>query len=229
MSDAQANSTPNSTPNSAVASLMGEDFNWADAIGGWRGLAESVAPGAIFVAAFLVWGGFRIPVIAAVATVVVMVAVRLIERTPVTQALGGLFGVLLGAVWAWRAGDANAYFVPGFWYTGVYAAAMAVSMAVRWPAVGIAVGLIKGWGSRWRGSPRAMRRFQVATAFYVGTQAVKLAVQLPLYFAGATAALGTAKLALGIPWFAVALFVMWRLVRNVELPEEPEDRPQPTE
>ncbi len=225
MSDTSANS-PASAP---AASLLGEDFNWADAIGGWRGLAESVAPGAIFVAAFLIWGGFRIPVVAAVATVVVMVAIRLIERTPVTQSLGGLFGVVLGAMWAWRAGDANEYFVPSFWYTGFYAAAMAVSMAVRWPAVGIAVGLLKGWGSRWRASPQAMRRFQAATAFYIGTQAVKLAVQLPLYFAGATAALGTAKLALGIPWFAVALFVMWRLVRNVELPEEPEDRPRPTE
>lgn len=214
---------------SPAASLLGEDFNWADAIGGWRGLAESVAPGAIFVAAFLIWGGFRIPVVAAVATVVVMVAIRLIQRTPVTQALGGLFGVVLGAVWAWKAGDANEYFVPSFWYTGGYALAMLVSMVVRWPAVGIAVGLLKGWGSRWRASPRAMRRFQAATAFYIATQVVKLAIQLPLYFAGATAALGTAKLALGIPWFAVALFVMWRLVRNVELPEEPEDLPQQTE
>lgn len=214
---------------SPAASLLGDEFNWADAIGGWRGLAESVAPGAIFVAAFLVWGGFQIPVIAAVATVVVMAAVRLIERTPVTQALGGLLGVLLGAVWAWRAGDANEYFVPGFWYTGAYTVAMLVSMAVRWPAVGIAVGLLRGWGSRWRTSPPAMRRFHVATGFYIVTQVVKLAIQLPLYFAGATAALGTAKLVLGLPWFAVALFVMWRLVRNVKLPEEPGDRPRPKE
>ncbi len=214
---------------SPATSLLGDDFKWADAIGGWRGLAESVAPGAIFVAAFLVWGGFRIPVIAAVSTVVVMVAVRLIERTPVTQALGGLLGVALGAIWAWRAGDANEYFVPGFWYTGAYTVAMIVSMVVRWPAVGVAVGLLKGWGSRWRSSPTAMRRFQAATAFYIATQIVKLAIQLPLYFAGATAALGTAKLALGVPWFAVALFVMWRLVRNVKLPEEPGDRPLPTE
>lgn len=212
-----------------ASSLLGDDFKWEEAIGGWRGLAESVAPGGVFVAAFLVWGGFRIPVIAAVATIVVMVAVRLVQRTPVTQALGGLFGVVLGAIWAWRAGDANEYFVPGFWYTGAYALAMVVSMAVKWPAVGIAVGLLKGWGSRWRTSPSAVKRFQVATGFYVATQIVKLAVQLPLYFAGATAALGTAKLALGLPWFAIALFVMWRLVRNVELPGEPEDRPQPKE
>lgn len=224
MSDAS-----NASPASPAGSLLGAEFDWAEAIGGWRGLAESVAPGAVFVASFLIWGGFQIPVIAAVATVVVMVAIRLIERTPATQALGGLFGVVLGAVWAWRAGDANEYFVPGFWYTGAYALAMLVSMAVRWPAVGIAVGLLKGWGSRWRASPQAVRRFQAATAFYIGTQVVKLAIQLPLYFAGATAALGTAKLALGIPWLAVALFVMWRLVRNVKLPEEPEDLPQQTE
>lgn len=213
----------------AAASLVGEDFNWADAVGGWRGLAESVAPGGVFVAAFLVWGGFRVPVLAAVVTVVVLVVARLIQRTPVTQALSGLVGVGIGAVWAWRAGDANEYFVPGFWYTGLYALALLGSMLVRWPAVGVAVGLLKGWGSAWRAHPHIVRRFQMATGFYLVTQLVKLAVQVPLYLAGATAALGTAKLALGLPWFAIALFVMWRMVRNVALPEEPEDRPQPTE
>ncbi len=208
--------------------LLADDFDWAEAIGGWRGLAEAVAPGAVFVAAFLMWGGYRVPVIASVAIVVVLVAVRLIQRTPVTQALGGLFGVALGAIWAWRAGDANEYFVPGFWYTGIYTIALAASMVLRWPAVGVVVGLLKGWSTRWRADKRAMRRFQLATGFYVATQLVKLAVQIPLYLADATAALGTAKLALGVPWFAVALFVMWRMVRNVELAEERQDPPQPT-
>lgn len=102
-------------------------------------------------------------------------------------------------------------------------------MLARWPAVGVVVGLLKGWGTRWRHHPYAVRRFQAATGFYFATQLVKLAVQLPLYFAGATAALGVAKLALGLPWFAVALFVMWRMVRNVELPEDPQDQPPPKE
>lgn len=216
-------------PAGAAAQLASDDFDWAEAIGGWRGLAESVAPGGVFVTAFLIWGGYRIPVIASVEVVVLMVAVRLIQRTPVTQAFGGLFGVGLGAIWAWRAGDANEYFVPGFWYTGVYTLALIVSMAVRWPAAGIVVGLLKGWGSRWRADARAMRRFQLATGFYVATQIMRLAIQLPLYFAGATAALGVAKLALGIPLLALSLFVMWQMVRNVELPEEPEDQPQPKE
>jgi hypothetical protein len=213
----------------AAAQLASDDFDWAEAIGGWRGLAESVAPGGVFVTAFLIWGGYRIPVIASVSVVLLMVAVRVLQRTPMTQALGGLFGVGLGAIWAWRAGDANEYFVPGFWYTGVYTLALIVSMLVRWPAAGIVVGLLKGWGSRWRTDPQAMRRFQFATGFYVSTQVMRLAIQLPLYFAGATAALGVAKLALGIPLLALSLFVMWQMVRNVELPEEPEDQPQPTE
>lgn len=209
--------------------MLGEDFDWSEAIGGWRGMAESVAPGGVFVTAFLVWGGFRAPVIAAVATVLVMVLVRLVQRTPVTQALGGLLGVVLGAIWAWRAGDATQFFVPSFFYTGGYAVALLASMLARWPAVGIVVGLLKGWGAHWRHHPPAVRRFQAATGFYLATQLVKLAVQLPLYFAGATAALGVAKLALGLPWFAVALFVMWRMVRHVELPEDPEDPPPPKE
>ncbi|MCB2413868.1 DUF3159 domain-containing protein [Demequina sp. TTPB684] len=218
-----------SQPAGGASSLLGDDFDWSEAIGGWRGLVESVAPGGVFVTAYLIWGGFRVPVIAAIATVVAMVAVRLIQRTPVTQALGGLLGVAIGAIWAWRAGDATEFFVPSFFYTGGYAVALLASMLLRWPAVGIVVGLLKGWGGRWRLYPRVARRFQAATAFYLGTQLVKLAVQLPLYFAGATAALGVAKLALGLPWFAVALFVMWRMVRNVELPEEPEDQLQQRE
>ena len=140
----------------AAQQLLGDDFDWGEAIGGWRGLAEAVAPGAVFVGAFLMWGGYRAPVIASVAVVVVLVVARLVQRTPVTQALGGLFGVALGAIWAWRAGDANEYFVPGFWYTGVYTVALAVSMAVRWPAVGVVVGLLKGWSTRWRHDRRAM-------------------------------------------------------------------------
>ena len=172
----------------SAGSLLGEDFDWSEAIGGWRGMAESVAPGGVFVTAYLVWGGFRAPVIAAVATVLVMVVVRLVQRTAVTQALGGLLGVGVGAIWAWRAGDATEFFVPSFFYTGGYAIALLASMVARWPAVGIVVGLLKGWGVRWRAHPPAARRFQAATGFYFGTQLVKLAVQLPLYFAGATAA-----------------------------------------
>ncbi|MFO7244817.1 MAG: DUF3159 domain-containing protein [Actinomycetes bacterium] len=208
------------------ASALGGDFSLQEAIGGWRGLIESALPGVVFVTAFIVVGGFRVPVIAALATVAVLVVARLVQRTPVTQALSGVFGVVLGAIWAWRVGEARGYFVPGLWLTGALTAAVIVSMIVRWPAVGIVVGLVRGWGSRWRGNPAAMRRFHLATAIYAVSQVIRLGVQVPLYLANATAALGVAKLALGAPYFALTLWVMWLLVRRVELSPAPQRQPQ---
>ncbi len=217
-------------PKGAAKALANDgDFNFNEAIGGWRGLLESVLPGVAFVSAFLIWGGFKLPVIAAVSVVVILVALRLVQKTPITQALSGLLGVALGAFWAWRVGDANGYFVPGFWTTGAYALAMLVSILIRWPLVGVVVALVRGWSRRWRKDPAIVRRMQWATAVYVISQAIRLAIQLPLYFAGATAALGTARLALGAPYFALTLWVMWLMVRRVELAPTPQDQPQPKE
>lgn len=208
----------------ASRALAGDEFSFSETIGGWRGLIESVLPGLVFVVTYLVWGGFRVPVVAAVAVVALMVAARLVQRTPVTQALSGSVGVALGAVWAWRAGEAGEYFVPGFWITGGYAAGVIVSMLVGWPAVGVVVGLLRGWGSQWRASPSLMRRFQWATGVFVASQLIKLAVQLPLYFSGAVAALGTARLAMGLPYFALTVWVLWLMVRNAALPQAPPDQ-----
>ena len=210
-----------------ASQVLAGDFSVEEAVGGWRGLVESALPGVVFVTSFVIWGGYKIPVILAVAVVAVMVVIRLIQKMPVTQALGGVLGVAFGAIWAWRVGDAKGFFVPGFWMTGAVVLGVLVSMLVKWPAVGIVVGVVRGWGSRWREDPAAMRTFQFATGFYVISQAIRLAIQLPLYFADATAALGTAKLLLGVPYFALTLWIVWLMVRRVELAPEPEDQPPP--
>jgi hypothetical protein len=41
--------------------LAAEEFSFTEAIGGWRGFAESVLPGLVFVTTYLVWGGSRSP------------------------------------------------------------------------------------------------------------------------------------------------------------------------
>lgn len=214
---------------SRVAQLVsGDEFSLADAMGGWRGFVESAAPGVVFVVAYLGWGGFRIPVIASVATVLVMVVVRLLQRSSIQQALSGVFGVALGAIWAWRSGDAGGYFVPGLWINVAYAAGTLISMAVRWPLVGIVMGLLKGWGTSWRRDPRSMRAMQWATAIIAVVFLLRLAVQVPLYLADAIAALGTAKLAMGVPLFALSLWAVWLLVRSAAPDQAPQDPPQPT-
>jgi hypothetical protein len=46
-------------------------------------------------------------------------------------------------------------------------------------------------------------------------------VQLPLYLAGAVVALGVARTAMGIPLFALGIWLTWRLVRRMPAPPPP--------
>jgi len=201
----------------------GEVFSARDSVGGVRGLIESSAPGVIFVVAYLAWGGYKIPTIAAVVTVALMVLVRLLARQSIIHALGGVFGVVLGAVWAWRFADPGEYFVPGFWINGATFAGLVLSIVVGWPVVGVAVALARGASTEWRSNVRLRRRFGLATAILAAVFALKLVVQLPLYWAGEVAALGIAKLAMGIPLFVLTAWGIWLMVRGEELPGHPRE------
>lgn len=206
----------------------GESFSVAQSIGGLRGFLESSAPGVVFVIAYLVWGGFRIPTIAAVATVAVLVGLRLVQRTPILHALSGVFGVALGAVWAWRFADPGEYFVPGFWANGVTLAVLLLSIVIGWPLVGVAVAAVRGASFAWRRDVRARRRFAAATLVMAALFALKLVVQLPLYWSGNVAALGVAKVAMGLPLFALTAWLAWLIVRGVSLPHQSEETEIPS-
>ncbi|WP_062464529.1 DUF3159 domain-containing protein [Demequina soli] len=227
MTDEQPAADSPAADSRAVRLLGGDTFDLHEAIGGWRGFIESSLPGIAFVAAYLAWGGFKVPVLAAAAVMAVVVALRLVQRTPVTQALSGAVGVVIGAVWAWRSGDASGYFVLGLWTNALYLVGIVVSMVVGWPVVGIVMGLIRGEGAAWRRDPAERRRYQLGSAVLAGMFALRLAVQVPLYLAGAVAVLGTAKLAMGLPLFALTLWGVWLLARGEE-PAPGTSAPPPT-
>lgn len=203
---------------SRMSQLAGEQFSLAEAVGGVRGLVESVAPGLVFVVVFLATGQELMPpLIASLAVAVVLVAARLIGGTPVTQALGGVIGVGIGVLWAWRSGQAQDYFVFGLWTNAAYAAALLVSVLVRWPLVGVVVALLRQEGFEWRRdrAQRArLRRYTAATWLWIALFGVRLLVQVPLYLGGETAWLGTARLAMGVPLWALVLWLTWLLVRE---------------
>ncbi|WP_152190540.1 DUF3159 domain-containing protein [Georgenia satyanarayanai] len=203
---------------SRMSQLAGEDFSVADAVGGVRGLIESVAPGLVFVVVYLVAGQELVPpLVASLAVAVALVVARLVGGTPVTQALGGVVGVVVGVLWAWRSGEAQDYFALGLWTNGVYAAALLVSVLVRWPLVGVVVALLRQEGFGWRTDPDQrprLRRYTAATWLWIGLFVARLAVQLPLYLDASTAWLGTARLVMGVPLWALALWVTWLLVRE---------------
>jgi hypothetical protein len=86
---------------------------------------------------------------------------------------------------------------------------------VRWPAVGVVLGVVRRDRFGWRRDPAARRRYQLCTAVFVVKCAIATAVQLPLYVAGQTTALGVAATLLGgAPSAGVCLYLCWRILRG---------------
>lgn len=207
---------PGTTPATGLRAVVGPDFSVAESIGGVRGLVESVLPGFVFVGVYLATFALVPSLVASVGAAAVAVVVRLVQGTPVTQALSGVVGVGVGALWAWRTGEASDYYLPGLWTNLGYAAACVVSVLAGWPLVGVVVGLLRGEGTAWRIDPALAgerRRYVWATWLWAGMFALRLAVQLPLYLAKNVGLLGTARLAMGVPLWALTLWLTWLLVR----------------
>ena len=201
-------------PRRDMGLLTQPEFSLAQAVGGWRGLVESTAPGLVFVVVFVATRQMAPSVVASLAVALLAVLARVVTRTPLTQALGGTVGVAIGVVWAWRTGEAENYFVWGLFTNAAFAAAVLLSILVRWPVVGLVVGALRGTGTSWREDEAHLRRYTLATWLWFALFAVRLAVQVPLYLQAEVAWLGTARLVMGVPLWALTLWVTWLLVRE---------------
>lgn len=185
------------------------------AMGGVRGIAETVLPGLIFVVVFTFGQNVPLSLGASVAAAVVFTIARVVQRSQVTQAVAGLIGVGASAILALITGRGSDNFILGLATDAAYGAAMLVSMAVRWPLIGLAAGYLMGDGTAWRKDRARMAAMQLVTGCWLALFALRLVVQLPLYFASDVAALGITKLIMGIPLYAPLLLVTWLVVRSV--------------
>lgn len=216
-----------------LRAVTAEHFSFADAVGGVRGVVEAVLPGLVFVVVFVASSDLAWSLGAAVAAALVAVAARLAQRAPVTQALGGLLGIAVGVLWAWRSGEAQDFYVWGLVTNAAYLVAVLGSILVRWPVVGFVVEALRAGFSAdqaraqaaggaspfagmtaWRRDPELMRRYTLATWFWVGLFAVRLAVKVPLYLSDEVGWLGTAHLVLGVPLWGLVLWLTWAVVRR---------------
>ncbi len=191
----------------------------AQAVGGPLGIAEVSLPAVAFVTAYGLSGSdTNTAAIVAVGLGLVLAVVRLVRRESPRHTLSGLVGVGFAAFIATRSGRAEDFFLPGLIANAAYAAAFLISIAVRRPLVGIVVTKLDGEGSQWREDPARMRAFSRASWLWVGVFLARLAVQLPLYLAAAVVALGVARTAMGLPLFALGLWLTWLLVRRTRVP-----------
>jgi len=193
------------------------------ALGGVRGLVESILPGLVFLVVFALSRNTWASAIAPLAVTIVFVVVRIVQRSSVMSALVGLVIVGISAASVLLTGDANQNFLPGIWINIAFFAGLLISLVARWPLVGLVLGAITGDLLGWRRQPLARRAAGAATWIWLGLFAVRLSIEVPLYLAHQTDALAIVRLVTGVPLYAATLWVTWLLLRGAWAAKAPAD------
>jgi hypothetical protein len=190
--------------------------------GGVQGIAESILPGLVFLVVFTVTRDLPPALIGSLGTAAAFTIARLIQRRPLTQALAGVVGVGLSAWIANTTGKAEDFYVLGFFTNIAYILAMTLSIVFRWPFAGLIFGFIRNEGLEWRKRPARMKAYRIGTWVIISVLALRLVVQVPLYFMGepGIAALATTRLLMGAPLYILGVWVAWLLTRPVPAPAD---------
>ena len=263
------------TKATGLKAVTAQDFSFSQAVGGIRGLVESMAPGVLFVVAFVVFMNHDYALWLAsgvsLAAALVAVVVRLIQRSSLSQAFSGVGGIVVGVAWALLTGRETDFFAWGLWVNAIYSVAVVITIAARTPAVGLVVECLRvgfapsqpeaagqpvaadqaeaaaqpelaatsapaqattpdqlaastqpqanatnAWAGvmAWRKDPALVRRYAQASWIWVALFGLRLLVQVPLFYADQFVALGTARLIMGVPLWALVLYLTWLLVRG---------------
>ena len=193
------------------------------AMGGIRGIVESILPGLLFLVTYTITRNLWWSVAAPVVIAAVFVVIRLVGRQAVTTAIAGLLGIVISAVIALLTGRPENNFVPGFFINAGILVITLVTLVIRRPLIGLVASLLLS-DPEWRSDRAQLRVAYIATWLWVGLAVIRLGVELPLYFAGATSALAAARLITGVPLYALILWLTWLVMRTAwTAPERVED------
>lgn len=216
---------PDSVPESQVQSSAGRSAVDRQAIisqiGGVRGLIDSALPIIVFITVNA-FTSLRVAVWSALAAGGVLFVLRLARRENVQQAISGFLGVAVAAFIAGQTGEARDFFLPSLWSSAAFGLAFLISVAVRWPLVGVIAEFM--WptaavadSGTWRSHRRLMRAYTWLTLMWAGVYVLRIAVQGSLYLANEVTLLGTMRLVMGWPLTAIEAVVTVYVVRRVRL------------
>lgn len=184
-------------------------------LGGRGSAVDASLPPVAFGAGWFL-GGESIVIGSAAAVVVgaILGGYRLRKGARPLAVLISLLVVMLGALIAIRTGDAADFFLPRLASNALSALAWMISIAIRWPLLGVVVGFALRQGRRWRHDPVLLRAYSRASWVWVGQYLVRLVVFIPLWLAGATGPLTIAQVVLTWPLVAVCVAVSWWVMRR---------------
>jgi Protein of unknown function (DUF3159) len=200
---------------------------FAELLGGRGQALDASLPSVAFVAVWLAADGLGAaqPVLTGgVAAVVVAAGVALWRHRRGERPRAVAVGLLLAvgaALLALYTGRAEDFFLPRIVANAGSLAAWLVSIAVRWPLLGLVVGALSGHPTRWRGDPDLVRGYCRASWVWVAQYAVRVVVFTGLWLADQVVALGIAQVVLTWPLVVACVAASWPLVRSALPPGHP--------
>ncbi len=198
------------------------DESLSSLLGGRRAAIDATLGPLVFGAAYFATG--RSITWACLAAVVASGAVavwRLISGDKPRAVVLGLLGVVVGALIALYTGQPENFFAIRMATNAASALAWAVSIVVRWPLLGVIVGTVLGQKSRWRHDPDLLRAYSRGSWVWVMQYVVRLAVWIPLWWAGMVGALSISTIVLTWPVVAACLAVSWWVIQRTLPPGHP--------
>jgi len=176
-------------------------------LGGRRGALDATIPPVVFVLGWLAtdrsigWGA-----LAAVAAGVAVAVLRLVRGDKIVAALASVAAVSGAALLASYTGRAEDFFLAQLLSNVGSALAWAVSILVRWPLLGVVVGVLLGQKTRWRKDPDLVRAYGRASWVWVfGQYTLRVAVFGYMWWSGWVVALAAARIALTWPLVAATI------------------------
>lgn len=166
----------------------------------------SLPPGAFVLGWLLAGRSIEVGAAAALGCAVLVGGLRLVSGQRPRAVLVSVALVVAAALVALHTGRAADFFLLQLLSNVASALAWATSIVIRWPLLGIVVGLALGQRTRWRRDGDLLRAYGRASWVWVLAQYTpRVLVYGSLWLADATVALGVARVVLSWPLVAVCL------------------------
>ena len=186
-----------------------------NALGGKSGIFDSTVPSIFFLISYNVTKNLETCLYFSIGLATILMVFRLIRRTTLVHAFGGFIAAVFCAYFAWKTGSAKSYYAPSLWKNSAFLAVYGISIAVKFPLIGVILGPILGENLEWRSDKARYRAYRNATWVWFGLFAIRLAIQYPLYKANEFNALGVANVFLGVPLYLLVLWATWLIIKKV--------------
>ena len=186
-----------------------------NALGGKSGIFDSTVPSIFFLIAYNISHDLKLCLYLSIGLAAILMVIRLVRRTTLVHSIGGFIAAVFCAYFAWKTGSAKSYYAPSLWKNSAFASVYGLSIAARFPLIGLILGPILGENLDWRNNKPRYLAYRNATWVWFALFIVRLAIQYPLFKANQLNALGVANVFLGVPLYLVVLWATWMIIKRV--------------